>query len=135
MLERVLTAYHRFAKSTGRSAPSRRPVSLQVAALEERATPAASYVPLVAPPQTVLVAPIAAPASVVGHGSLAIPMPGQSIVRLDLIAPGDTSQAEEPQESVLATQHWQEADVAPVVQANVDLEEELAELLAANADA
>jgi hypothetical protein len=137
MFQHVASAYHRFANWTGRSGGSRPLVSLEVVALEERATPAASYVPLLVPPQTVLVAPIAAPAP--GNGGLAIPMAGQSMVRLDLIAAGDSSQTEQPEESVFAAPHRQEADAPPAAQPNAEdlavSDEELAELLAAQPDA
>jgi hypothetical protein len=141
MLQHVIAAYQRFAKWTRRSAWSRPLVSLDVVALEERATPAAapSFVPLIAAPQTVLVAPLPAATPAVGSGSLAIPMAGQSIVRLDLMPPGDGVQAEQVDETIFATSHQQEPAALPTAPTSAEdlavSEEELAELLAASADA
>lgn len=134
MLQHVISTYQRFAKWSRQSRWSR-PVKLNVVALEERATPAATanITPLVAPPQTVQVAPIIA-------GSLAIPMAGQSMVRLDLIAPGESARAEhadvwtEPEALVARTQP-QEPIAAPAESNADDLaatEAELAEWLAAH---
>jgi hypothetical protein len=144
MLQQVRAAYHRFVQRAGRSAWARPQVALNVVALEERATPTAtpSFVPLVAPPQTVLVARIVATPIVGngnGSGSLAIPSAGQSMVRLDLIAPGESGQADQPDENVFAKAHRQEPAAPLVAQTNADdlavSDEELAELLAARPDA
>jgi hypothetical protein len=141
MLQQLFSVYHRFAQWTARSASARLPVSLNVVALEERATPTATpaLVPLVAPPQAVLVAPIVTAAPV--SGSLAIPMAGQSMVRLDLIAPGESAQTESADDAAeFLGRHWREADAPlPVAQSNADdlavSEEELAEMLAASPEA
>jgi hypothetical protein len=138
MLQHVVIAYHRFAKWTGQTAQSRPLVSLNVVTLEERATPAAtpSFVPLIAAPQTVLVAPITAAAPVVGGSSLAIPMAGQSMVRLDLTPPGESPQAEQADETIFARPHQPQPATPPVAPANAEdlavSEEELAEMLAAH---
>lgn len=133
MLQQVIAAYHRFVQ---RPARSRTSVSLQVVALEERATPAAppTILPLVAVPQTVLVAPTAPMPS---SGSLAIPIAGQSIVRLDLIAPCESTPPQSEDDAAdLLVQHRQETDVPPAAQPDAEdlaLQQEELELLAAQA--
>jgi hypothetical protein len=135
MLQHVISVYRRITKWTGRSAGSRRLVSLNVVALEERATPAATpiFAPLVTSPITVLVAPPTP------TGSLAIPMPGQTMVRLDLIGPGESPPAKSADDAANQfVQHRADAETPPVATTNADevvMEEELAEMLAASANA
>jgi hypothetical protein len=114
---------------------NRRFVSLEVTELEERATPAATpiFAPLLTSPATVLVAPQ------MPTGSLAIPLPGQTMVRLDLNAPGQSPPAQSADEAANQfVQHRADAEAPPIASTNADelvIEEELAEMLAASANA
>ncbi len=135
MIQHVIAVYRHFTKCTGRSAGSRRLVSLNVAALEERATPTAmpTFTLLAAAPQTVLVAP---PSS----GSLPNPLAGQTIVRLDVIGPGETPRSHSAEDAAdLLVQHRQESDAPDLAQAAAEKlaasEEEMEEFLAAQQEA
>jgi hypothetical protein len=108
MIQKAIAAYQRLVRFSARSRPV---VSLEVTPLEERATPTATptFAPLVAVPQTVLVAPnvVVAPATA-------------SLVRLDLLGAGQ-SPAHNPDDSDdLRVQHRQEADAPPAALANVE---------------
>jgi hypothetical protein len=121
---------------TRQSVGKRAPAALEVMALEERATPDATPVwTMPMGPQIVVTAPAIAGSTIVTPGSLAIPMAGQSMVRLDLIAPGegaeeqhadDGSEPEVP-DSVIAKVQPEAAVAQP---SNTISDEELAEYLA-----
>ncbi len=145
MLQQVISTYHRFANWTRRPASTRPLVSLHVVALEERATPTAAPIltPVGAVPDTVQVAHFVA-APVVGP---AIPLAGQSMVRLDLIAPGESPHADQgddwgdlgsnPDVFAKTPRHEPETPVLPQkdAEAPVVSEEELADLIAARHNA
>jgi hypothetical protein len=83
MLQRFLSTYQRFAQWARHASWPRPTATLDVMSLEERAVPAAAVLAPVVPPQTVLVAPVVGAPVNVAAGSLAIPMAGQSMVRLE----------------------------------------------------
>jgi hypothetical protein len=125
MFQKAIAAYHRLVKTSARR---RRVVSLEVTALEERATPAATpiFVPLVSVPQSVLVGP----------NVVVAPSTTQSLVRLDLLGAGQSPPAHGTDDAAdQFVQHRQEADAVPPAQTNAEnlsvTEEELQEFLAA----
>lgn len=95
MLRHVLRTSRRLLSQTLRAVRKRSRAYLEVAALEERVTPDATpMLTMSMPAQMVLVAPAIPGPAVAPAASLSIPIPGQSIVRLDLIAPGEGPLAE-----------------------------------------
>jgi len=137
MLQHVLRTYRYLSLLARKSAAKRAPALLELMSLEERATPDATpMLTMPIAPPVVLTAPAIAGAAVVAPGSLAIPMAGQSMVRLDLIGPGegveehhadDGSEPEYP-DSVIAKVQPEEPAIAQP--SNTISDEELAEYLA-----
>lgn len=92
MLQCVLSAYQRIAKSMSKTTPGRRVVPLGFLSLEERATPASpeSFLPLIHPPEAVLVSVFVPPASAVAVAAV----PANVSVRSDLFGVGDAGKTE-----------------------------------------
>jgi hypothetical protein len=92
MLQRVLSAYRRIAKSSRIAGSGRRSMLLHCLPLEERTSPATadSFTPLIHPPETVLVTVVAPPMQAAPINVV----PANISVRSDLFGVGDMGKAE-----------------------------------------
>ena len=110
MFQRIVTACRRFARIPQTSAV-RRSACLNIAPLEERAIPSITptFAAPIMPPEMVMVAPIA-PAQSAGWagGNFAVPSSiVRSLVRTDLIVPGETAPGDR-------NQAWEDAMIGKV---------------------
>jgi hypothetical protein len=133
MFRHVLRTYQLLSRWASRPTRHRSYASLDITRLEERANPdATSVMTLPLAPQSFVAAPAIPVPTDTG---LTIPMAGQSIVRLDLIAPGEGPQSEyaddvdtDAQDNTAAKTLPEDADAQPVKPATVT-DEELAEMI------